>query len=155
MRGGAALRSDSTDESIYQLIKDLQQELKSYQARTAALEAEVESHRAKLETQNHPPADLMAEAASLPINGVIVEKETYLNTGETTTLVSGDWCVHSVGKYYYYEGYGIYWEFKTAPSSRTDNCDKCPNGQAGYWAHVRSTHDQAGKEQVENWYWCN
>jgi len=54
MRGGATLRSDSTDESIYQVIKDLKK-------RTAELEAALKSHR---DISEKRIADLEAERMS-------------------------------------------------------------------------------------------
>ena len=103
---------------------------------------------------NHPPDDLLAEAASLPTNGTIVEKETYLNTGETASLVSGAWCAHSFGRWVYHEGHGMFWEVGDT-SGWTNGCHLCSNGpNRSPSAYVESTNESNGNERVINWYKC-
>lgn len=66
MRGGATLRSDSTDESIYQLIKDLEKKIADYHDRTAELEAKLETHQADLmgALKGKLTEDIISEIAS-------------------------------------------------------------------------------------------
>jgi hypothetical protein len=82
MRGGVTLRSDSTDEGIYQVIKNLEKrtseleaELKSYQdiseKRIADLEAELKSHQeAKLDANKE---NLMGELKTIMTKDIIAE----------------------------------------------------------------------------------
>lgn len=114
---------------------------------------------------NHPPEDISEEAAALPIpntnrtsiDGTFVD----LNAGTTatTSLVSGEWCIPSVGTWNYYSGHGWFSEVNFPPSEWWNSCAQCPTAGStrDHWSRVQTvteTDGAIGKVRVVYWNRC-